>query len=107
MKFDELLEFIDKQGEKIEKHYEENADKEKKILRRAVKLNEEVGEFCSEILSSLNYQRKEKLQDYKTEKLNDEFADVLITTLLVAWSLDIDIEKALENKIEKILNRDL
>lgn len=107
MKFDELLKFIDKQGEKIETHYEENADKEKKILRRAVKLNEEVGEFCSEILSSLNYQRKEKLDEYKGEKLNDEFADVVITALLVAWSLEIDIEEALKNKIQKILNRDL
>ena len=37
--------------------------------------------------------------------LSHEFADVAITTLLLAKSMDVDIEKALEQKMERINQR--
>ena len=42
---------------------------------------------------------------FKKENLPDEFADVLITTLLLAQEMNVDIEKALEDKIKKIDKR--
>ncbi len=50
-------------------------------------------------------QRKQKLKNLDKENLHGEFADVIITTLLLAKAMNIDIEKALEKKIEKINKR--
>ena len=47
----------------------------------------------------LSLQRKEKLQDH-VSKLGEEVADVLITTLLLAERMGVDVEEALALKIE-------
>lgn len=41
------------------------------------------------------------------DDLGDEFADVILCTLLLAKSMDIDINIALEKKLEKIKERGL
>ena len=68
-------------------------------------MSEELGELCDEVLSSGAMQRKDKLKNHSGENLPEEFADVLITTLLLAKSMDIDIEEALKRKIAKIDKR--
>lgn len=98
----ELLDFIDSENERIAKFYGSPTQKER-VLVRTVKIMEEVGELANEVLHSLNEQRKDKITD--KEKLDEEVADVLITTLLLAKALDINVEKALENKIKKISAR--
>lgn len=50
-------------------------------------------------------QRKQKFDKFDKDNLLEEFADVIMTTLLLAKSMNIDIEKALEKKIEKINKR--
>ncbi|HLD06457.1 MAG TPA: MazG-like family protein [Candidatus Nanoarchaeia archaeon] len=45
------------------------------------------------------------MDDHDKENLPEEIADVIITALLLAKSMDIDIEKALEKKVEKVNNR--
>ncbi len=47
-------------------------------------------------------QRTGKMEGRNTENLADEFADVVITTFLLAKSMNIDIMTALEHKIPKI-----
>ena len=74
-------------------------------LSGAVKLSEEMGELCNEILSFNNLNRKEKVKNFNKQNLADEFADVLITTLVLAHAMDVDIEKALKNKIEVAIKR--
>lgn len=105
MEFDDLLKFIEIEDERLKLHYGNYPDQEKRILVRTVKLNEEVGELCEEILAHNSFQRKTKLDSYNKDNLPNEFADVIITTLLVAKAMDVDIEKALEEKIEKINKR--
>lgn len=100
-----LLEFIETEDKRLKEHYFKNVDKEKLILARTVKLTEELGELCEEVLSHNSFQRKEKLDNHQKENLPEEFADVLITTLLLAKSMEVDIKKALEKKIEKVNNR--
>ncbi len=95
-----LTDFVDKHYEWLRKIYHLD-DKQKEILFRAVKLSEEVGELSQEILSHNSLQLKRKLDNYKKENLEGEFADVIITTLLLAKAVDVDIKKALENKIAK------
>lgn len=73
-----------------------------RIFAQTVKLTEEVGELSAEILWHTWFVRKEKLEKYSVETLNDEFADVILVALRLAKLMDIDIESALKHKIEKI-----
>lgn len=80
-------------------------DEEKRILARTVKLMEEMGELCDEILAYNSIQRKDKLDKIEEGNLAEEFADVIITSLLLSNVMEVDIEKALEKKMEKINKR--
>lgn len=102
MTLDELIKFIDSEDRRLRSHYG-NPRREKRILSRAVKLMEENGELASEILASLSDQRKSKLK--KSSNFSEELADVIITTLLLAKSCDIDVKQAIIKKIEKIKKR--
>ena len=77
-----------------------------RVLARMVKIGEEFGELCDAVLASQGDQRQEKLEaGGGKDELAKEFADVIITTLLLARTMDIDIEQALETKIAKIRAR--
>ena len=105
MELKDLLKFIDIEDERLKKYYSHYDDKEKRILARTVKLNEEIGELCNEVLVYNSMQRKQKLDNHNKDNLPEEFADVIITALLLAKSMDVDIKKALEKKIEKVNKR--
>jgi len=105
MKFEELLKFIKIEDKRLREYYGNYPDEEKHILARTVKLTEELGELCNEVLSFNSMQRKEKLDKVTPDNLSHEFADVIITTLLLSETMGIDINKALQSKIEKINKR--
>lgn len=105
MTFKKLLQFIDSESERLKKYKGEDVSQRERVLFRTVKLMEELGEFCNEIMTLNGKQRDEKLKNYKKGNLEEEFADVIITTLLVAESIDINVEKSLERKINKIKKR--
>jgi len=107
MEMDELLDFIDRQDKVLDEHYGKgkSMDKDKMILARTVKLTEEVGELCNAVLAHFSFQRRSKLEKCKEDGVEQELADVIITVLLVAKSMDIDVKKALRMKIEKIKQR--
>lgn len=102
MTLNELIQFIDEEDKHLRTYYG-NPSKEKRILSRAVKLMEENGELANEILKSLSDQRGSKLKKYSN--FSEEFADVIITTSLLAKSCGIDVEQALINKMRKIKKR--
>ena len=104
MQFNEVLEFIDTEHKRLIERFHPNSSKKEIILSGTVKISEEVGELCSEVLHSFGDQRKEKTENHVNE-IDLEFADVIITTLLLARSMNIDINKALETKINKIRKR--
>ena len=105
MELKELLKFVEIEDERLKKYYGGYSNQEKRILARTVKLTEELGELCNEVLAHNSLQRKHKLNNHSKGNLPEEFADVIITTLLLAKALNIDIKKALEKKIEKINKR--
>ena len=105
MELKDLLKFIEIEDERLKKYYGGYPDQEKRILARTVKLTEELGELCNEVLAYNSLQRKQKLDNHNKENLPEEFADVVITTLLLAKAMNVDIEKALEKKTEKINKR--
>lgn len=101
----ELTGFIQKEDQRLREKYSNYPDEEKRVLSRTVKLTEELGELCNEVLASQSQQRQEKLAQHQEDNLSEEFADVLITTLLLANCLGVDIEEALARKIAKIEKR--
>ena len=105
MEFKDLISFIKKEDERLRNRYGNYPDEEKRILARTVKLAEEFCELCDEVLAYNSMQRKDKLDNIVEGNLAEEFADVIITSLLLANAMNVDIEKALEKKMEKIDKR--
>ncbi len=91
----------------IKPNYRIYTQKEKEILAETVKLNEEVGELCNDILAVLKLQRPAKLLKFDKRNIYEEFADVIITTIVLAQTIDVDLERALSDKIKKIEERHL
>jgi NTP pyrophosphatase (non-canonical NTP hydrolase) len=105
MELGNLLRFIETEDEKLKKRYSRYVNEEEVILARTVKLGEEFGELCEEVLAYNLLQRKQKLDNCDKENLPEEFADVIITTLLLAKTMNVDVEKALEEKMQKLNHR--
>lgn len=105
MELNQLKEFVKIEDQRLNDRYKGLEDEGKRVLARTVKLTEELGELCEEVLSHSSLQRKEKLDAHDKDNLPGEFADVILTTMLLAESMKVDIEKALEMKIEKINKR--
>ena len=85
--------------------YSLNSPREKEILTKTVKLNEEVGELCNDILSILRLQRKAKLERFDRRNIYQEFADVLITLVQLAIAANVDLERAVVDKLNTISQR--
>lgn len=79
--------------------------KEKEVLYETVKLNEEVGELCNDILAVLSLQRKSKLKLFDKRNLYVEFADVVLTTMQLANAMGVNLDRAVRDKIKKIKER--
>lgn len=85
--------------------YSLSSPREKEILTKTVKLNEEVGELCNDILSILRLQRKAKLERFDRRNIYQEFADVLITLVQLAIASNVDLERAVVDKLKTISQR--
>lgn len=105
MEMKDLLKFVEIEDERLKNRYGSYPDQEKRILARTVKLGEEMGELCNEILAHSSLQRKEKMENHDKENLSEEFADVIITALLTAKAMNVDVEAALKKKVDKMNKR--
>ncbi|MBU0661437.1 hypothetical protein KKG22_04660 [Patescibacteria group bacterium] len=101
----DFLTFINTEHKRLLAYYQvDEGGKQVLDFPMVAKITEELGELSQEVLRSHGYQRKEKLAK-ESGALADEFADVLITTCLLAKNMDIDIVSALERKMDKIAER--
>lgn len=73
---------------------------QQRVFARTMKIVEELGELADEILTSMNLQRKSKIATFSQQNVEDEFADVFASLLLLAIELDIDIEEVMKRKIQ-------
>ena len=105
MNLKSLQEKIKLLNEKTRPQYKLYSPIEKEILTKTVKLNEEVGELCNDILSILKLQRRAKLQNFDKRNMYEEFADVIITSMQLAISAGVDVERAVGDKLKKIEER--
>jgi NTP pyrophosphatase (non-canonical NTP hydrolase) len=100
----EFLDYIELENQRLQQRFPQ-LDAEKARLARMVKLSEEMGELADHILALSGLQRSEKLKSFDKKDLAGEFADLVITTFLVAKSADVDIIQALEDKIPELNRR--
>lgn len=70
-----------------------------RVFARTMKIVEELGELSDEILTSMNLQRNSKIANFSRENLEDEFADVFGSLILLGNELDIDMEEVIKRKI--------
>ena len=101
----ELLEFIDKVDLKLSEKYTSDFDKDKIVLLQMMKVNEEIGELCDEILALNGCQREEKLVKHNKETLEGEAVDVLFAFLILMKKMDVDIDSAVNRKMIEIKKR--
>lgn len=80
-------------------------DRDMFALAQTAKLGEEVGELQAEVLGSLKYCRTDKVAQFTPESLAGELADVLVCTMLLAEILDVDLARAVANKIGSLRER--
>jgi len=74
--------------------------KQQRTFARTMKIVEELGELADEILTSMNLQRNTKISQFTKQNIEDEFADVLASLVLLGIELDIDISEVIKRKIE-------
>jgi NTP pyrophosphatase (non-canonical NTP hydrolase) len=104
MEIQEIKDFSKRMHKKLESYY--NFDDPRKLnLPMTVKIMEELGELCDDVLAHSGIQRKEKLENKDMGNLQEEFADVILTTCNLAENMGIDIEEALRKKIKKVDQR--
>ncbi len=105
MEFKKLQKQIEQNIDKVNTTLKLNTPEENSILAHTVKLNEEVGELCNDILAILKLQRKAKLKRFERKNMHEEFADVLIALMQLAALAQVDIEDAVVEKLKKIEKR--
>ncbi len=101
----EFNKFIDEEDKRLKRICPDSSNKDR-IFARQLKLMEEVGELSEAILSSFDFQRKDK-EDNKSMNIQEELADIIIVTCLIAKSLNISITDCLENKIKQMKLRNI
>lgn len=101
---DETQQFIKAEHERILKMCKVKTNEEIRPFM-AMKIMEEVGELCQELLADYSYQRQDKLQNRKSNT-SEEIIDVLLTTMILAENVGIDLQTALNHGIEKRLKRE-
>ena len=99
----ELQQTLAQHEEELRIGFDSLTKREKDVLMKTVKLQEEVGELANDILAALSLQRKSKLEQFKVRNLYGEFADVILATLGLANAMGVKAELAISNKLKKIL----
>ena len=101
----EFLQWVVQQNAKLEKLDRLGAAEREQIFWQVAKLTEETGELAEAVMAMEGLQRAEKTPPDTKDAAALEVADVIITTLLLANRLGVDVNNALERKIEKIDRR--
>lgn len=102
MDFKELEKKVKEITKRTQPDYSIKSKREQEILAKTVKLSEEVGELCNDVLGILKLQRKSKLDNFDKENIYQEFADVVISLMSLASSAGVDIERAIHDKLKMI-----
>ncbi len=104
MEVKELSDFIDRTLTKG-RYPALNYSIRERVFAQTLKISEEVWELSEQISWKFWWQRLDKVDKFSDEKLGDELADVILTTVRLARLLNIDMDKILKQKIEILRER--
>lgn len=101
MKFEDLQKQVLDWADNKDLLHEENADKQ------FMKFIEEVFEFKTELVyvNALSEDDTEEFKNFCRNSLQLEFGDVLVTLIILAKQLDLNLTQCLEKAYKKIANR--
>lgn len=103
MTHEELSDFIREQDALLRTVKKLEYTDRERVYARMIKLGEEYGEVCDAVLAYFGDQRSDKLETEKAkETLEGELADVVIVVYLLATALEVDMDKALLEKMKHI-----
>lgn len=102
MNFADLKRKISIFNQFVNKNHVSRTENER-LLLKSMKIWEEVWEFYNEVLWHVWFTRAWK--NHSRDELEKECADVILSTLLVADDLWIDMEKVLEDKLKIVFER--
>jgi len=105
MDFKEIEERVKEITNKTAPDYTIESKQDQEILAKTVKLSEEVGELCNDVLGILKLQRQSKLDNFDKDNIYQEFADVIISLMSLASTAGVDLERAIKDKLGKIEKR--
>lgn len=105
MKIQEIMDFVSWTIDNLLIDETKKLSEKEHILFQSIKISEEVGELSEQILWKYWITRAEKKDKYNSNNLEKELVDVIFSTLRLAKLLDVDIEKALKEKMDIIKNR--
>ena len=99
----ELQEILKEREKELRIRFVSLTKKEKDILAKTVKLQEEVGELANDVLATLSLQRESKLRKFNKRNLYEEFADIILALTALANVLGVDLTRAVRDKLKKVL----
>lgn len=73
-------------------------------LANLARLTEEVGEFAREV--NHRFGPKKRKNEEQDRQLSDEMGDILFTLMVMANSLDIDLDDVMNSTLNKVVRRD-
>ncbi len=105
MDIKEISDFIDWTLDKWRYPTAKDYSIRERSFSQTMKINEEVGELNEQVLWKFGWQRLEKMDRISDEKLENEIADVIFSTIRLARMMDLDVSKILKNKMEILKER--
>ncbi|HKL44004.1 MAG TPA: MazG-like family protein [Candidatus Absconditabacterales bacterium] len=100
MEIKEITDFIDRTLNKGRYPVSKGYSDRERVFAQMIKISEETGELSEQVLGSFGGQRVEKKDKVSQEKLENELADVIFSTVRLARLMDLDIEELLAKKME-------
>jgi NTP pyrophosphatase (non-canonical NTP hydrolase) len=104
LKLQDLITFLELVDKDLKESIHKDRQKDAIVLLQSIKVSEELGELHNEILKLFKNQREEKIIG-SSLNLSNELADVILATLLLGIQLEVDVEKALLDKMSVITKR--
>ncbi len=105
MNIKEISDFIDWTLDKWRYPTSWNYSMRERSFAQMLKISEEVWELSEQVLWKFGGQRIEKIDKISDERLENELADVIFSTVRLARMMDLDVDEILKNKMEILKER--
>ncbi len=105
MDIKEISDFIDWTLDKWRHSTAKDYSIRERCFSQTMKINEEVGELNEQVLWKFGWQRLEKMDEISYERLENEIADVIFSTIRLARMMNLDVNEILKNKMEILKER--